>query len=61
MKTATFVGIDADPKSTIVYADAELSNGKTIHGLGFSFEDGKFDAMWDLVQRLDGIELEVRS
>lgn len=63
MKTARLVGIDSDPKSTIVYADAQVSDGSTVHDLGFTFEGGKFDALWDLAQRLSdrGIELEVRS
>jgi len=68
MKTARLVHIDQDPKSNIVYADAEVSgacpicspHGETITGVGFSYDGGKFSAMWDLVQKLNerGIELE---
>jgi len=67
MKTARLVNIDQDPKSNIVFADAEVSGtcplcslGETITGMGFSYDGGKYAAMWDLVQKLNdrGIELE---
>jgi hypothetical protein len=59
MKTARLINIDQDPKSTIVYADARLSDGSTVHGLGFTFEDGKYAALWDLLQKLNERGIEV--
>jgi hypothetical protein len=60
MKTARLIAIDQNPQSTVIYADAAISDGTTEHGLGFTFENGKFDALWDLAQRLTklGIELD---
>lgn len=69
MKTARLVNIDQDPKSTIVYADAQVSGthcpfcagpAPMITGVGFSYDGGKYDALWDLARRLSerGIEVE---
>ena len=59
MKTAQLVGIDQNPGSKIVFADVQVSDGTTLHECAFSYEDGKFEAMWRLARILSekGIEI----
>ena len=57
MKTAHLIQVERT-KTSVVYADALVSDGSVISEVGF----GKYDALWSLMQRLNerGIELEAK-
>jgi hypothetical protein len=60
--TARLVRVERATRTRIAYADARVSNGSHVTGLGFATPDdptGKYDALWDLVQVLGRLDVEV--
>ncbi len=61
MKTARLLGIDQNPGSQIVFADVEVSDGTWMFEIAFAYEGGKYQALWQLAQRLSDRGIEVIS
>lgn len=62
--TARLVRIDGPNENNITYADARLSDGGKVSGIGWSLEDpedptGKYCALWNLARRLTKLGVEV--
>jgi hypothetical protein len=61
MKTAQLVGIDQNPGSKLVFADVQVSDGTWMFEVAFSYEGGKYQALWQLAQRLTECGIEVAA